>query len=165
VHQYSQAWIDFRHRTEKWEPRTNWFGNSVEATRVHRQFCIDLKIQFPGYSETVWGISASDSAHGYHAWGGPPATKNIDGTVVACAACGSLMLAPEVCLPALMEVRRTFGYRIYKRHGFVDAFHPNNGGTDPDVIVIDVGLRCSVQRTCARGMCGSGSCENGKSSV
>ena len=132
--------IDFRHRPEKREPRTNWFENSVEATLAHRQFCINLKIQFPGYSETVWGISASDSAHGYHAWGGPPATKNIDGTVVPCAAGGSLLLAPEVCLPALMEMRRTFGDRIYKRYGFVDAFHPNNGWTDPDVIVIDVGI-------------------------
>jgi hypothetical protein len=61
VHQYSQAWIDFRRR-EKREPHTNWFDNSVEATRAHRQFCIDLKTDFPGYSANVWGITASDSA-------------------------------------------------------------------------------------------------------
>ncbi len=140
VHQYSQAWIDFRRHPEKRAPGTNWFENSVEATRAHRQFCIDLRTEFPGYSENIWGITASDSAHGYKAWGGPPATKNIDGTVVPCAAGGSLMLAPDICLAALREMRQKFGDRIYQRYGFVDAFHPTNGWTNRDVIGIDVGI-------------------------
>lgn len=140
VHQSSQAWIDFRGRREKQLPLTNWFDNSVEATLAHRQFCIDLRTQFPGYSENIWGITSSDSAKGYKAWGGPPAKGPIDGSVVPCAAGGSLMLAPEVCVPALMEMRRVFGERVYKRYGFVDAFHPTNGWTDKDVIGIDVGI-------------------------
>lgn len=140
VHQYSQAWIDFRGKREKQSPHTNWFDNSVEATLAHRQFCIDLRTKFPGYSETIWGITASDSAKGYKAWGGPPAKGPIDGSVVPCAAGGSLMLAPQVCLPALMEMRRVFGDRIYKRYGFVDAFHPTNGWTDGDVLGIDAGI-------------------------
>ena len=140
VHQYSQAWIDFRTRREIQEPHTNWFENSVQATLAHRRFCIDLKKEFPGFSENIWGITASDSAKGYQAWGGPPATRNIDGTVVPCAAGGSLMLAPEACVPALLEMRHVFGDRIYQRYGFVDAFHPTNGWTGRDVIGIDVGI-------------------------
>lgn len=50
------------------------------------------------------------------------------------------MLAPEICLPALMQMHKEFGDRIYKRYGFVDAFHPVNGWTDRDVIGIDVGI-------------------------
>lgn len=140
IHQYSQAWIDFRAKREKQPPQTNWFQNSVDATLAHRQFCMDLRSQFPDYSENIWGITASDTANGYKAWGGPPAKGPIDGSVVPCAAGGSLMLAPEVCVPALMEMRRVFGERIYKRYGFVDAFHPSNGWTDKDVIGIDVGI-------------------------
>jgi Uncharacterized protein conserved in bacteria len=140
VHQYSQAWIDFRGKREKREPRTNWFDNSVAATLAHRQFCLDLKNDFPAYSENIWGITASDTAKGYKAWGGPPAKGPIDGSVVPCAAGGSLMFAPQICVPALMEMRRTFGERIYQRYGFVDAFHPTNGWTDKDVIGIDVGI-------------------------
>jgi hypothetical protein len=141
VHQYSQAWIDFRGKREKKGSQTNWFDNSVEATLAHKQFCIDLAAQFPGcYSENIWGITASDSAKGYKAWGGPPAKGPIDGSVVPCAAGGSLMLAPEVCVSALMEMHRRFGDRIYQRYGFVDAFHPVNGWTDKDVIGIDVGI-------------------------
>jgi hypothetical protein len=139
VHQYSQAWIDFRGHCERRAPGTDWFENSVTATLAHRQFCLDLRERFPDYGENVWGITASDSVNGYVAWGGPPATAGIDGTVVPCAAGGSLMLAPEVCLPALMTMRRKFGDRIYKRYGFVDAFQPS-GWTDTDVIGIDVGI-------------------------
>jgi hypothetical protein len=91
-------------------------------------------------AQNIWGITASDSAKGYKAWGGPPAKGPIDGSVVPCAAGCSLMLAPQVCLPALMEMRRAIGDRIYKRYGFVDAFHPTNGWTDRDVIGIDVGI-------------------------
>ena len=45
---------------------------------------------FPITAIVLWGITASDSARGYVAWGGPPATGPIDGTVVPCAAGGSL---------------------------------------------------------------------------
>ena len=140
VHQYSQAWIDFRGRREKRPPYTNWFDNSIEATIAHRQFCIDLGKKFPGYSENIWGITSSDTVKGYKAWGGPPAKGPIDGSVVSCAAAGSLMFSPEICIPALMEMRRVFGESVYKRYGFVDAFHPSNGWASKDVIGIDVGI-------------------------
>src|SRR5579864_161523 len=39
VHQYSQAWFDFRGRRDKY---ADYFQNSVTATEVHRRFCIEL---------------------------------------------------------------------------------------------------------------------------
>ncbi|MDQ2975277.1 MAG: hypothetical protein M3R69_07690 [Acidobacteriota bacterium] len=140
IHQYSHAWVDFRGRRETWPPHTDYFANSVTATRANRQFCIDLSREFPGYSENVWGISASDSAKGYVAWGGPPRDPTIDGTVVPCAAGGSLMFTPDISLPALQTMYKKFGKRIYGRYGFVDAFNPTTGWTNPDVIGIDVGI-------------------------
>ena len=73
----------------------------------------------------MWGITASDSRKGYVAWGGPPRDPAIDGSVVPCAVAGSLMLAPDITLPAVREMRRRFGDRIYGRYGFADAFHPD----------------------------------------
>jgi len=140
IHQYSHAWADFRGRREKWPPHTDYFENSVAATRAQREFCMSLKSEFPGYSENIWGITASDSAKGYVAWGGPPRDRAIDGTVVPCAAGGSLMITPDIALAALREMREKFGERVYGRYGFVDAFNPNTNWTGPDVIGIDVGI-------------------------
>lgn len=140
IHQYSQAWVDYRGQEERWYPYTNYFENSVKATLAHREFCMSLSGKFPGYSENVWGITASDSANGYRAWGGPPPTPDIDGTVVPCAAAGSLMFTPEITLAALKAMYKRWGDRIYDRYGFVDAFNPNNGWVNPDVIGIDLGI-------------------------
>lgn len=140
IHQYAHAWIDFRARRESWYPYTNYFINSVLATRAHKAFCLSLAAEFPGYAENVWGITASDSPKGYVAWGGPPRDPAIDGTVVPSAAGGSLMFAPDITLPALRTMRERFGERIYGRYGFVDAFNPTTGWTGPDVIGISVGI-------------------------
>lgn len=140
VHQYSHAWLDFRGRRESRKPFTDWFENSVIATRAHKEFCLDLAKEFPGYTENIWGISASDSAKGYVAWGGPPRHAAIDGSVVPCATGGSLMFAPEVTVPALRAMKEKFGDKIYGRYSFADAFNPNNGWVNPDVIGIDLGI-------------------------
>lgn len=140
VHQYSHAWVDFRGWREREAPQTDWWRNSVIATRVHKAFCLRLAREFPGYTANVWGITASDSRKGYVAWGGPPRHEAIDGSVVPCAAAGSLMLAPDITVPAVREMRQRFGDRIYGRYGFADAFHPGDGWVNPDVIGIDLGI-------------------------
>jgi hypothetical protein len=140
THQYSHAWVDFRGWREGWYPFTDYFENSVAATRAHRDFCLSLSGEFPGYTEDVWGITASDSRKGYVAWGGPPRDPSIDGTVVPCAAGGSLMFTPDISLRALRAMREKFGERVYGRYGFTDAFNPNDGWTNPDVIGINVGI-------------------------
>jgi hypothetical protein len=140
MHQYSHAWIDYRKRRENSGDRIDYFQNSVTATLAHRAFCMTLSHKFPGYGPDVWGITASDSAKGYLAWGGPPLDPDIDGTVVPSAAGGSLMFTPELSVRALRTMREKFGDRIYGRYGFVDAFNPNTGWVDSDVIGINVGI-------------------------
>ncbi|HVD91402.1 MAG TPA: glucoamylase family protein [Vicinamibacterales bacterium] len=140
VHQYAHAWIDFRGWKEQAAPAVDWFENSIVATRAHKAFCLGLAREFPGYGKDVWGITASDSRKGYVAWGGPPRHEAIDGSVVPAAAAGSLMFAPDITVPALREMHRRFGARVYGRYGFADAFHPTDGWVDPDVIGIDLGI-------------------------
>ena len=140
TYQYSQAWVDYRHRRELKGQHIDYFENSVKATLAHRQFCIDLAKEFPGYGPNVWGISASDSIKGYVAWGGPPRDPAIDGTVVPSAAGGSLMLTPQLALTALRTMREKYGDRIYGKYGFTDAFNPNTGWVNRDVIGIDLGI-------------------------
>jgi hypothetical protein len=50
------------------------------------------------------------------------------------------MFTPDISVPALREMHRKFGDRIYARYGFADAFHPTTGWVNPDVIGIDLGI-------------------------
>lgn len=137
VHQFSQAWFDFRNKRDAY---ANYFENSCTATQAHRLFCLELHKQFPDYSDELWGITASDSRNGYVVWGGPPATGPIDGTVVPCATGGSLPFLPQSTLPVLRNIRATYGFDAWTRYGFVDAFNPLTKWYDTDVIGIDTGI-------------------------
>ena len=52
IHQYSEAWFDFRGKRDKY---ADYFQNSAIATEVHRRFCLDLRKHFPDYSEICGG--------------------------------------------------------------------------------------------------------------
>ncbi|HVQ38775.1 MAG TPA: glucoamylase family protein [Pyrinomonadaceae bacterium] len=140
MHQYSHAWVDYRGHRENQGDHIDYFENSVNATLAHRRFCMHLSHDFPGFGPDIWGITASDSAKGYLAWGGPPRDPAIDGTVVPSAPGGSLMFTPEVTVAALRAMHAKFGNRIYGKYGFVDAFNPNTGWVDTDVIGINAGI-------------------------
>ncbi|PYS21520.1 MAG: hypothetical protein DMF72_17170 [Acidobacteria bacterium] len=151
TYQYPHAWVDFRDRRETKGEHVDYFENSVRASLAHRQFCIDLSKDFPGYGPNVWGISASDSAKGYVAWGGPPRDPAIDGTVVPYAAAGSMMFIPHLSVAALKTMRDKYGRQNYGRYGFADAFNPNNGWIDRDVIGIDLGITLLAAENARRG--------------
>jgi hypothetical protein len=136
VHQYSQAWFDFRGRRDKY---ADYFKNSVTATEVHRRFCLELGNQFPDYSDDLWGITASDSEHGYVVWAGPPAMGPIDGTVVPSAAAGSLPFLPAATMRVLKTIRNRYP-SAWSKYGFVNAFNPLKNWYDSDVIGIDTGI-------------------------
>jgi hypothetical protein len=137
IHQYSQAWFDFRNQHDRY---ADYFQNSIRATEVHKRFCLDLKSQFPDYSDDLWGITASDSVKGYVVWGGPPATGPIDGTIVPCAAGGSLPFLPQQTVRVLETIKDKYGAHAWCEYGFVDAFNPLTNWYDSDVIGIDTGI-------------------------
>lgn len=137
THQYPQCWFDLRGLRDDY---VAYFRNSQLATIAQRQWTIDeLSQKWPTYGPDMWGLTASDSATGYHAWGGPPATGPIDGSVVPAAPGGSLPFDPRRCLDALHAMRKAAGDKAYGKYGFADAFNPSNGWVNEDVIGIDIG--------------------------
>jgi len=137
IHQYSHAWIDFRNKQDAF---ANYFDNSITATQAHKLFCsTSLATQFSDYSDSLWGITASDSANGYVIWGGPSPIGPIDGTIVPCATGGSIPFMSTDCISVLRNIQSWFP-RSYQRYGFVDAFNPISGWYDTDVIGIDLGV-------------------------
>jgi hypothetical protein len=137
THQYSHAWFDFRGKHDAY---TNYFDNSVKATKAHKLFCQSLHDRFPDYTEDLWGISASDYVNGYTAWGGPPPQGPIDGSVVPCATGGSLPFLFDDCMRVQRTMRGRFSAKAWQRYGFVDAFNPLTNWYDPDVLGIDLGI-------------------------
>lgn len=149
VHQYSHAWFDFRGKADAY---TNYFENSVIATKAHKLWCLSLAGKFPDYSQDLWGITASDSMHGYVAWGGPPPMGPIDGSIVPCATAGSLPFLPAEAIRVLRTIREKYAKNAWRKYGFVDAFNPLKNWYNPDVIGIDLGITLMMAENARTGL-------------
>lgn len=137
THQYAQAWCDFRNLRDH---HANYFVNSIAATRAHQLFCLTLGREFSWMDQNLWGITASESPTGYRVWGGPPGFGGIDGTIVPCAAGGSLVFLPAECAHVLQTIRENYGEKAWTRYGFVDAFQPQSGWYAENQLGIDLGV-------------------------
>lgn len=151
THQYSHAWFDFRNRRDAY---ANYFDNSIAATQAHETFCLSFpSVAHAWYDAEYWGITSSDYTGGYTAWGGPPALGPIDGTVVPCAAAGSLVFLPNQCLSMLESLRAKWESEgAWGRYGFADAFHPSAGWYCPDVLGIDQGISVLMAENLRTGL-------------
>ncbi len=168
-HQYTHVWVDFRGIQDSYmrEHGLDYFENSRRATYAQRRYAIANPKQWQGYGKNVWGMSASDgpgpageSNEGenrrflkYAARGVALGRIVDDGTIAPTAAISSLPFAPEIVLPATLEMYHRFGSSIYSSYGFLDAFNASVRGSqsqlqpapalpgwvDPDYIGIDQG--------------------------
>ena len=139
-HQYSHIWIDFRNVQDEYmrSRGIDYFENSRRATLAHQAYAIANPSAWRGYGSNVWGLTASDGPldstftvegrsrkfHTYWARGAGTDEVNDDGTLVPTAAGGSVPFAPEVAVPALVAMRRTYGDALFGQYGFLDAFNP-----------------------------------------
>jgi hypothetical protein len=167
-HQYTHVWVDFRGIRDPYmrEHGLDYFENSRRATYTQRRYAIANPQQWQGYGRNVWGMSASDgpgpatepylgkeaSFLRYAARGVGLARIVDDGTLAPTAAISSLPFAPEIVVPATLEMYHRFGVSIYSSYGFLDAFNPSfpastedsrgvrgAGWVDPDYVGIDQG--------------------------
>ncbi|HYC72063.1 MAG TPA: glucoamylase family protein [Opitutaceae bacterium] len=150
THQYAQAWFDFRGSRDA---HADYWQNSVHATLAQRAWSARQSDRYAHWSDEMWGLTASDSADGYRAWGTPGhENESADGTLVPCAPGGSLPFAPRECLTALARMREAGGPAVWGRYGFADAFNPQTGWSSPDVIGIDVGITLIMAENLRSGL-------------
>ena len=132
IHQFSQAWIDFRGIQDRFmrEKRCDYFENSRRATYIQREYAIRNPRSFTGLGADCWGLSAGDGPHtprqrmagrrqtfyGYLARGVPYGPD--DGTLSGPASLGSLVFAPEIVLPAVRQRLAQGGERVVLASGF-----------------------------------------------
>jgi hypothetical protein len=138
-HQYTHVWVDFRGIRDAYmrQHGLDYFENSRRATYTQRRYAIANPKHWQAYGKNVWGISASDgpgpsqepylgketSFMTYAARGIGVGHIVDDGTIAPTAAISSLPFAPEIVLPATLEMYHRFGASIYSSYGFLDAFN------------------------------------------
>ncbi len=122
VHQYSHIWVDFRGIQDALarDKGIDYFENSRRATCVQREYAIRNPLDFAGYGENFWGLTASDGPgwetrrvngiertfFDYVARGAPYGPD--DGTIAPWAVVASLPFAPELVLPALKNFQDAY---------------------------------------------------------
>src|SRR5205814_2436226 len=123
-----------------------------------------------GDGAMMWGITASDGpadveledASGkrrFRAYAARGTDTHDDCTLAPTATAASIPFAPELAIPAVLEMHRRFGKYIYSTYGFLDAFNPSFdfdvpllhghcipgfGWVDGDYLGIDHGAICAM---------------------
>ena len=140
-HQYSHCWIDFRGIQDTFMRAhgIDYFENSRRATLAQRAYCAANPGGFAGYSDSLWGITASDDpVVFYQAHGAPPAQSD-NGTLAPTAPLGSIAFAPDAVIPVIRNLWNNYQSQIWTRYGFRDAFNISRNWWDPQVVGIDEG--------------------------
>ena len=179
THQLSHIWIDFRGIQDAFmrEHGLDYFENSRRATYVHQQYAIRNPLEFAGYGEFCWGLTASDGPgptvrlingierrfFDYIGRGAPYGPD--DGTIAPWAVVASLPFAPEIVLPTIQHfdhldlgMLRPYGFKatfnptftLEDGRGWVSPWH---FGIDQGPIVLTIanyqnGLLWNVMRRC-----------------
>src|SRR5260221_7706077 len=75
----------------------NYWTQNVNATLINQAYCIANPKQYAGYSDSCWGLTASDNQNGY----GAQSPANDNGTITPTAALSSFPYAPVESMQAL----------------------------------------------------------------
>lgn len=154
-HQFTNLFVDLRGITDKYMQAKgiDYFENSRRATLTQRLYSIENPHGWKGYDSLVWGITACDGPgdsynfddkkfNGYAGRGtsGPQFNYFDDGTIAPYAAGSSIVFAPEIVIPTLMNFYNQYKDKgIWGSYGFVDAFNLTANWFDKDDIGIDEG--------------------------
>lgn len=140
-HQFTHVWVDFRGIRDAYmrSHDLDYFENSRRAAYAHRGYAMANPGHWQAYGENVWGLTACDGPGParqryqgeerrflkYAARGVGLDRIADDGTIAPTAALSSLPFAPEIVIPAALEMYQRFGSSIYSTYGFRDAFNPS----------------------------------------
>ena len=134
-----------------WDPRgmrdryANYFERNRNHTLINYNHCIDNPYNRAGYSEFVWGLTASDNPDGYLAHS-PDSPREDNGTITPTAALGSMPYTPTESMRALKHFYRELGDRMWGPYGFYDAFNIGRDWYADSYLAIDQGpIICMIE--------------------
>ena len=113
---YSFLGMDPRNLSDAY---ANYWTQVQNHTLINYNYCVTNPKKFFGYSQSVWGLTASDNQSGYSAH----EPNNDLGVIAPTAALSSLPYTPTESMRALKFFYYKLGDRLFKEYGFVDAFN------------------------------------------
>jgi len=100
---------------------TNYFRNNQKIALINWKYCTENPNHYMGYSDSSWGLSASDGPYHYSA-DEPVAYRDI-GKITPTAAISSFPYTPEASMRALKTFYNEYGSFLWGEYGFRDAFN------------------------------------------
>lgn len=113
----------------------NYAIQTKNHTLINYNYCRSNPKAYFGYSDSVWGLTASDISGGYTA----SSPTNDVGVIAPTAALSSFPYTPAESMAALKYFYYVLGDKIWKQYGFVDAFSLNDLWYADSFLAIDQG--------------------------
>ena len=130
--QYSFLGIKPTGLSDAW---ANYATQTRNHTLINYQYCRTNQAAGIGYSDSVWGLTASDIPNGYTA----SSPTNDRGVIAPTAALASFPYTPAESMAALKFFYYVLGDKIWKEYGFVDAFSIRDLWFASSTLAIDQG--------------------------
>jgi len=120
----------------------NYQTQTLNHTKINYEYCRANPKQYFGYSDSCWGLTASDIENGYTA-----SSPTNDVSVIApTAAVSSIAYAPTESLKALKFFYYVLGDKLWGEYGFKDAFSLHNPWFANSYLAIDEGpIICMIE--------------------
>ena len=113
----------------------NYETQTKAHTLINYNYCKANPLNYYGYSENCWGLTASDIQNGYTA-----SSPNNDASVIApTAALSSFPYTPKESMQALKYFYYKLGNKTWGEYGFYDAFSLQNQWFANSTLAIDQG--------------------------
>jgi hypothetical protein len=143
---YSFLGFDPRGKIDKY---CNYFENNRNISLINRAYCIENPGNHKGYSELVWGLTASDTPGGYRAH----EPRRDNGTITPSAALSAMPYVPEESIATLKHFYYELGGKLWGEFGFRDAFNLDKNWFAESYLAIDQGPIVCMIENYRTGLC------------
>lgn len=129
---YSFLGLDPRNLKDQY---AGYWEQNINHALINRAYCINNPLDYVGYGETAWGLTASDSHNGYAAH----SPTNDLGVITPTAALSSMPYTPDESLAAIRHFYYLMGDRLWGEYGFYDAYNVTENWYADSYLAIDQG--------------------------
>jgi len=131
---YSYLGLDPRNLKDRY---ADYWQQNTNHTLINWKWCSLNPLNYKGYSDKCWGLTASYSVNFYAAHS--PGEKNDLGVITPTAALSSFPYTPKESMDALKHFYYVLGNKIWGEYGFYDAFSEQHDWYPQKYLAIDQG--------------------------